>query len=351
MYFSKHNKDITYINHYSGLLEVEGAGVLCREDAELSPRPTENLAEEYDTLSITEGITEVGEGFLDAFPYIDCLILSHTVVNVVVSDATIEWMQNNEVLIRGEYDTFAERFARENSLAFLHSDIPLAEYDLDVYPEHDIVTLRFFTDDQPDIHYNCFTSGSSSGSYGGGEVVNKLPEDFYVGCTLEMFAANCAQQAQEQVLSNETLRRFLEIANERYMAENRRENLEFKSGSGWKACYDRERNLYTAQIDCSDLYEINEDIWNKLTESISDSDARSLIHTDGRHLYMDVNDRCGPPYTVIFDDNYQELCPWADVRYSGKVWDEELTDAAVELFASEEKNREQRRERRKKKDN
>ena len=148
MYFSKHNKDITYINHYSGLLEVEGAGVLCREDAELSPRPTENLAEEYDTLSITEGITEVGEGFLDAFPYIDCLILSHTVVNVVVSDATIEWMQNNEVLIRGEYDTFAERFARENSLAFLHSDIPLAEYDLDVYPEHDIVTLRFFLDDQ-----------------------------------------------------------------------------------------------------------------------------------------------------------------------------------------------------------
>ena len=35
MYFSKHNKNITYINHYSGLLEVEGEGVLCREDTEL----------------------------------------------------------------------------------------------------------------------------------------------------------------------------------------------------------------------------------------------------------------------------------------------------------------------------
>ena len=35
MYFSKHNENITYINHYSGLLEVKGEGVLCREDTEL----------------------------------------------------------------------------------------------------------------------------------------------------------------------------------------------------------------------------------------------------------------------------------------------------------------------------
>lgn len=35
MYFSKHNERITYSNHYSGLLEVMGKGVLCREDAEV----------------------------------------------------------------------------------------------------------------------------------------------------------------------------------------------------------------------------------------------------------------------------------------------------------------------------
>ena len=29
MYFSKHNEKIVYINHYSGLLEVEGEGLLC----------------------------------------------------------------------------------------------------------------------------------------------------------------------------------------------------------------------------------------------------------------------------------------------------------------------------------
>ena len=37
MYFSKHNEKIVYINHDSGLLEVEGEGVLCKEDAEVWP--------------------------------------------------------------------------------------------------------------------------------------------------------------------------------------------------------------------------------------------------------------------------------------------------------------------------
>lgn len=55
MYVSKHNESITYINHYSGLPEVEGEGVLCREDAEVLPAPSKNRADEYDTLSVTEG--------------------------------------------------------------------------------------------------------------------------------------------------------------------------------------------------------------------------------------------------------------------------------------------------------
>ena len=76
-----------------------------------------------------------------------------------------------------------------------------------------------------------------------------------------------------------------------------------------------------------------------------ESEAGSIMH-EGRHMYMSVNDRCGPPYTIVFDDDYEKLCPWADVIKSRKVWPDELTDAAVELFESEENNREQRRKRR-----
>ncbi len=124
--------------------------------------------------------------------------------------------------------------------------------------------------------------------------------------------------------------------------------MEFKEGCGWKACYDEERDLYTAERSgCGyyHLYEINAEIYNALEEGMGDADSLHLIDK-GRHLYMDVDDRCGPPYPVVLDDDYESLCPWAKVSSSGRVWSAELTDAAVELFESEKDNREQRRRKR-----
>ena len=216
MYFSKRDKSIRYINHYSGLLEVEGEGVLCREDAEVWPDSPRDWTKEYDTLSITEGITGVGEGYLEAFPGLDCLILSRTVLSAAVTPELVKRMQKRKVLIRGEYDTFAESFAQEHRLEFIHCDIHIADDDIEAAHEHDIITLRFHPDGSADIHYNCFTPGSSAGSYGGGEYVKELPKDFYVGCTMEKFAGNFSERVREQILSNDAIRRFLESANRRH---------------------------------------------------------------------------------------------------------------------------------------
>ena len=122
----------------------------------------------------------------------------------------------------------------------------------------------------------------------------------------------------------------------------------FKKGDGWTAAYDEATGIYTAERGgCGyyHLYEITKETFDLLEDGMSDRDTYKLIG-EGRHLYMDVNDRGGPPYTVIFDDDYEKLCPWANVVSSGKVWPAELTDAAVELFASEKNNREQRRRKR-----
>lgn len=124
--------------------------------------------------------------------------------------------------------------------------------------------------------------------------------------------------------------------------------MQFREGDGWKACHDEVTGKYTAERKGPgyyDLYEITEEIFDLLEDGMSDWDACKLIDK-GRHLYMDVNDRCGPPYTIVFDDDYAKLCPWAKVVSSGKRWPDALTDAAVELFASEENNREQRRKKR-----
>ena len=216
MYFSKRNDKITYINHYSGLLEVEGEGELCLGDTELLYEQGKNWEKEFDTLSVTEGITGLGEGYIDFFPHIDCLILSRTVEAVAASPELLKSWRKRKILICGEYDTFAERFAGENGLRFLHSDIHLADDDIEVAHEFDIITLRFHENGSNDIHYNCFTPGISAGNYGGGEYANPLPRNFYVGCTIEDFANIFNERVRGQILSNETLKRFLKIANERY---------------------------------------------------------------------------------------------------------------------------------------
>ncbi len=124
--------------------------------------------------------------------------------------------------------------------------------------------------------------------------------------------------------------------------------MQFKKGDGWKACYDETTDKFTAErsgVGYYLLYEITKETFDPLEDGMSDRDTYKLIG-EGRRLYMDVNDRCGPPYTIIFDEDYAELCPWASVISSGRVWPAELTDAAVELFASEKNNREQRRKKR-----
>ena len=130
----------------------------------------------------------------------------------------------------------------------------------------------------------------------------------------------------------------------RLPAEYTEGTFRFKTGPGWKACYDSERELYTAETFWAgyyDLYEINEEIFSKLkTKGMERRDAHELIHA-GRHLYKSVSDR-NSSYDVALDENYASLCPWADVQKTGDMWDPELTDLAVAVFDPEKQNRELR---------
>lgn len=122
--------------------------------------------------------------------------------------------------------------------------------------------------------------------------------------------------------------------------------LHFKQGIGWKACYDDERNLYTAKTSWRGdfhLYEIDEEIYNRLDEP--GVYAEELIHT-GRHLYYSQDNPIGPPTDMVIDENYIALCPWAEIQTSGRVMPQELTDVAVNLWENEETR--QQREKQKK---
>ena len=123
--------------------------------------------------------------------------------------------------------------------------------------------------------------------------------------------------------------------------------MEFKEGSGWKCCFDPDTGLYTAQIGSGanqDLYEISRDIYDHVDDL--DREWPSSLISEGRLLFKAVNDRCGPPYTVVLDSDYQKLCPWAETLETGKVWDDDMTDAVVEVLESQKNNRDQRRRKR-----
>ena len=124
--------------------------------------------------------------------------------------------------------------------------------------------------------------------------------------------------------------------------------MQMKEGMGWKACYNDKKGVYGAEVVFQgswDLYEISGAVFNSLTKNMSSSSAEELIQT-GRRLYSHVNDRCGPPYTIVLDDDYADYCPWMGKPKEKEVWSKEMTDAAVELFESEKDNRGQRRKKR-----
>ena len=106
--------------------------------------------------------------------------------------------------------------------------------------------------------------------------------------------------------------------------------MQFKKGYGWKACYDEESGRYFGEyggIQAYNLYELTKEQYDALDKKMSESDAGTIM-CEGRRLYMAVDDRCGPPYTIVFDDDYERLCPWADIVKSGTVWPDELAGRA-----------------------
>jgi len=100
--------------------------------------------------------------------------------------------------------------------------------------------------------------------------------------------------------------------------------MEFKEGLGWKACYDDERNLYTAQRKwrgAYHLYEIDKEIYEKLDIKEKDEDDADKLIMQGRCLFESDDDYYTSPYYTIHDENYHELAPW-----SGAKWIAEKTD-------------------------
>ena len=114
--------------------------------------------------------------------------------------------------------------------------------------------------------------------------------------------------------------------------------MEFKEGFCWKACYDEERDLYTAVRSWRgsyNLYEIDKDTYDKL--GAEGQDADELIR-GGRLLFEADDDYYTQPYCIAHDDNYNELAPWSDAKRRADAMTEYYRKKNEEERARKEKD-------------
>ena len=114
--------------------------------------------------------------------------------------------------------------------------------------------------------------------------------------------------------------------------------MQFKKGLGWKACYDEEKGIYTARISWrgdASYYEIDAEVFNRLdTPEIGGADPEEMIRK-GRLLYEKSDSSIGPATETVFDDNFAELCSWAEIRRCDHKSSSEMTDLNVRLWGNE----------------
>ncbi len=139
------------------------------------------------------------------------LVIDSTVKNIEMTDELHELLKKNCVIIRGCYTSYAEQFAKENDLLFIHKDIYLGIYHNEEHCESRTITLHFDESGQMSLMYEDFCQGISAGNTMGGEFTRDMPKDFHKGCTLKEFADMMPEAYYEQIMKNKELEFFLEI--------------------------------------------------------------------------------------------------------------------------------------------
>ena len=161
-------------------------------------------------LGLDEEVKEVEPDFFDLLPTINSVWLHNPECELHMTEKTIALFRKNGVVLRGAYDTAAERLAREYRLRFLHLDVELLSSGDYFERGVDIITLRFFDNGSAYIHQDCRCQGSAPGQTGGGEISVDIPDDFYLSLTCEQIAEKCWHS--KDIIAGGVLAEFLEKA-------------------------------------------------------------------------------------------------------------------------------------------
>ena len=226
VYYSRHNDNIFLDEYNPGPYTLYGHNIFVRKTWDCKQPMcvcVEDITscglnpEEYLTLVITEGISAVKPGFIESFPNLKDLIVEADLKKIECTPELEALLKKNDVVLRGSFNSPAEKLANRLGLRFIHKNIFLAVYINREYHESSELSLCFQEGEPPFFWRDDKTQGISAGNTGGGTVRTDLDEDFYVGCeSAEAFADELVGRAfEEDTRKNKELNAFLKEANRR----------------------------------------------------------------------------------------------------------------------------------------
>lgn len=164
-----------------------------------------------DSTSCGYCITSIDPGFLVKFERLKELVLHDSFTGLEMTPELEKLFRKNRTLIRGAFDSFAERFARENGLRFRPADFVFATLNRPETKDVVKMTVIFSRNGKVFARENVSSPGSSPGLTSGIFVDYPLKKDFY-NSTIEDIVSEFNLRVREEVIKDGRLAVFMEKA-------------------------------------------------------------------------------------------------------------------------------------------
>lgn len=194
-------------------LDVNRAFERYKEECGGEPRDLSLVIEDTLKSGFDYGFTEVETAFLERLENLKELILPDSITEIKMTDKLERILKENNTLIRGSLDSFAERFAAEKGLNFRPADFIFARHVFAKVQEITLLTVQFNRDGSVQIRSDVDSSGSSAGNTFGGVFYNEIPSDFWLNTTAEEVSA-MYPGLDDVVVKDGRLADFIEKAKE-----------------------------------------------------------------------------------------------------------------------------------------
>ena len=176
------------------------------------PRDISLLLEDPMASGCDYGYTSIDPAMLEKLLTLKELVLPDSVVHIGVTPEVRRILSENRTLIRGSFDSYAERFAAENGLNFRPRDLVFAESFFEPAWESTTLILMFMRCGSAQIKERISSPGTSSSNTLGGNFYYKLKRDFYRSMTAEDVAGLLRPSLFDAVISDGRLASFIEKA-------------------------------------------------------------------------------------------------------------------------------------------